>query len=367
MAEAIPEGITRVDVVSAVAAFSSGAEHDFAASIAYDLLYEGSRYPPKAILGLAARRLTGQVLKPSDFSGGQSSKCFRVLRDLGFEIVEKPGASQTSYAIITENDESQWHDETGVRYHFPKRYTKILQPGVRVIYYKGRLKNAVFKDDRLSPAPHYFGMATVGQVFQDSASVKGDLYCDIEDYVEFSKALLAKVDDDYLEDIPPSQAANYWRDGVRRISTAVYEQIVEWAAAEGAVVLQPPSVDLPGEEKPSTKFIEGAVKSVVVNAYERNPKARNACVGHHGFVCAVCGFNFVHLYGDIGQDFIHVHHVKDIASIGAEYEVDPIDDLRPVCPNCHAMLHKAKPAMSIEKLKAIIGDRKVTLPVMPPA
>lgn len=61
--------------------------------------------------------------------------------------------------------------------------------------------------------------------------------------------------------------------------------------------------------------------------------------------------NFEERYGEIGKGFIHVHHEVEISTIGEDYEIDPIDDLKPVCPNCHAMLHKRKPAYSIDELK----------------
>jgi 5-methylcytosine-specific restriction protein A len=71
----------------------------------------------------------------------------------------------------------------------------------------------------------------------------------------------------------------------------------------------------------------------------------------------VCGFDFAKLYGEIGEGFIHVHHLRDLATVGGEYEVDPIKDLRPVCPNCHAMLHVETPAIGIEDLRALIAAR----------
>jgi hypothetical protein len=109
------------------------------------------------------------------------------------------------------------------------------------------------------------------------------------------------------------------------------------------------------EEVPSpARFVEGAVRRVFVNAYERSPTARRACIAHHGTDCAACGFNFVQVYGPMGEGFIHVHHLRDLATIGEEYEVDPVADLRPVCPNCHAMLHTRTPAMSVEELRRIV-------------
>jgi 5-methylcytosine-specific restriction enzyme A len=99
---------------------------------------------------------------------------------------------------------------------------------------------------------------------------------------------------------------------------------------------------------------EGATQSVMVNQYERNASARRLALNHWGHRCCVCGFDFERRYGAIGRGFIHVHHVVDIASIGVEYEIDPVNDLRPVCPNCHAMLHTQRPAMSVEELRQML-------------
>ncbi|WMJ71641.1 HNH endonuclease [Cytophagaceae bacterium ABcell3] len=101
---------------------------------------------------------------------------------------------------------------------------------------------------------------------------------------------------------------------------------------------------------------EGAKRSITVNAYERNSKARLMCIRHFGSTCQVCDFNFESVYGQIGKDYIHVHHLVKVADIGEEYEVNPITDLRPVCPNCHAMLHKKEPPYSIDELKDIISN-----------
>lgn len=109
-----------------------------------------------------------------------------------------------------------------------------------------------------------------------------------------------------------------------------------------------------GEQPTARTFVEGAIRSVSVDAYERNPKARKACIAHYGYRCVVCNFDFVKVYGDIGEGFIHVHHLNDLASIGEEHEVDPIADLRPVCPNCHAMLHVETPAIPIAKLRKLV-------------
>jgi 5-methylcytosine-specific restriction protein B len=86
----IPDGITQDDVAQAIADLEQGqTDHRFRDSTGYDLLYDGKRYPPKAVIGLAARRLRGRHLDPNEFSGGADSKCFSVLRNLGYQIVAK--------------------------------------------------------------------------------------------------------------------------------------------------------------------------------------------------------------------------------------------------------------------------------------
>lgn len=106
------------------------------------------------------------------------------------------------------------------------------------------------------------------------------------------------------------------------------------------------------------ELIEGAKKQIVVNAYERNKAARDICIKIHGLSCQVCDMNFEETYGEIGKDFIHVHHINPLAARNSTYQVNPEKDLIPVCPNCHAMLHKENPLISIERLREIVKSRR---------
>ena len=103
---------------------------------------------------------------------------------------------------------------------------------------------------------------------------------------------------------------------------------------------------------------EGAVKSVKVNKYERNPSARKKCIAHHGAVCAVCRIDFGTQYGGVASGYIHVHHVVPISSIKKTYLLDPIKDLVPVCPNCHAVIHHGvKTPRTITEVRSLMGLR----------
>jgi len=103
---------------------------------------------------------------------------------------------------------------------------------------------------------------------------------------------------------------------------------------------------------------EGAVRQVLVNVYERNPVARAKCIEHFGAECAVCGINFGRAYGLIAEGFIHVHHLRPLSTIRGEYVVDPVKDLRPVCPNCHAVLHLLDDPSRVEELSKTVSARR---------
>ena len=115
---------------------------------------------------------------------------------------------------------------------------------------------------------------------------------------------------------------------------------------------------LPEEIDPKEVYKEGASTTVTVNQYERSLVARLKCLEHHGYKCTVCAFDFENLYGDIGKKYIHVHHIVPISEIGREYELNPVKDLIPICPNCHAMIHITRPALNINQLKQIIDKNE---------
>lgn len=212
MVDKIPNSITRQHILMAISGLDSGVTHAFGESTGYDVLHDGRRYAPKAVVGLAAAELLGATLGPYDFKGGLKSKCFRTLLKNGF-------------TIVTKGDTNPFPDEIN-----PKE-------------------------------PH----------------------------------------------------------------------------------------------------LEGTVQQVLVNRYERNSEARAKSIAHYGMACRVCGFDFKVAYGTIGEGFIHVHHIVPLSQIGASYTVDPIADLRPVCPNCHAMLHKRLPPYTIEELKSVLKTANPSL------
>ncbi|MDO4756940.1 MAG: HNH endonuclease [Parabacteroides sp.] len=114
-------------------------------------------------------------------------------------------------------------------------------------------------------------------------------------------------------------------------------------------------------EKDATLLFEGRAKKVTINVYERNAEARNLCIQKHGCSCTVCGINFKTVYGQLGENFIHVHHIIPLHKIKKGYMVDGEKDLIPVCPNCHAMLHKEinGQCLSVDELIEIVKKNRL--------
>ena len=156
--------------------------------------------------------------------------------------------------------------------------------------------------------------------------------------------------EELLQEFPEVAWNNLMGSGVR-VADEVADQLVEyWFKHAG---IEPDN--FPDEV---TTYVEGGTKSVLVNRYERNPAARRACLDEFGAVCAVCGFNGEESFGEAGAGLIHVHHKIEISEVGQEYEVDPLRDLVPVCPNCHAMIHRRRPAYSIEEVQSLLRSPK---------
>lgn len=106
----------------------------------------------------------------------------------------------------------------------------------------------------------------------------------------------------------------------------------------------------------ASDIYEGIKQQIIVNKYERSSIARARCLEAHGHTCKICNFDFETTYGKVGEGFIHVHHLKPLHTIGQSYKINYETDLIPVCPNCHAMLHRkaGDNELSVDELKNLV-------------
>ncbi|MDU9391860.1 HNH endonuclease [Pseudomonas sp. zfem002] len=261
--------------------------------------------------------------------------------------------------VIVENDTSQWEDQTGAVYHFPKRYLKLLAEGTEAIYYKGRIKDKAFASDRLSATPHYFGTARIGKIYSDGRNDEGNLFALIENFKPFESAVPFKIDGEYLEAIAVPRPKNYWRIAVRPITPEVYDAILSHATLKTVPV---DATALYSEEDPLIfeSANEGNKLSYFGTRYERRKDLRAKAIAIHGLDCKACGFDFEKAYGEHAKGFIHVHHVVPISRFEGEKAVNPATDLVTLCANCHAMVHRKRDmTLSVDELKGMLRGRWV--------
>ena len=138
-----------------------------------------------------------------------------------------------------------------------------------------------------------------------------------------------------------------------------------WAIVDtpsSAPALSPKAL-FPDEVQLAPGLYEGAVTQIMVNRFERSREARAKCIAHYGTKCQACDQSLEETYGERGAGFIHVHHSRPLSTIRESYEVDPIADLRPVCPNCHAMLHIRgdDDLLTVDELRAILEQQRKTI------
>ncbi|MCB0539633.1 MAG: HNH endonuclease [Chitinophagales bacterium] len=109
------------------------------------------------------------------------------------------------------------------------------------------------------------------------------------------------------------------------------------------------------EKSNQATFDEGFKKVIAKEITVRNRKVVSDAKMQHGVICTVCGFNFAKKYGTHGFGFIEMHHLNPLKD---GQRKTTTDDLRPVCANCHRMLHKGDRLLSIVELKQIIKNQK---------
>lgn len=164
----------------------------------------------------------------------------------------------------------------------------------------------------------------------------------------------------HLPDVRTDGSRRWWSIlslGHHTKSGFIWQMLPEVALAlEELGWVAPPVQGLPEEVNDADTLVEGATARVFVNAYERSSEARRRCLAHHGRSCCICGFDFGAKYGPAASGFIHVHHIVPLSTIRGRYEVDPLRDLRPVCANCHAVIHLGGGCRTIDEMKALLSS-----------
>ncbi|MDD5037301.1 MAG: HNH endonuclease [Methylococcaceae bacterium] len=241
----------------------------------------------------------------------------------GYTIYEFPGSGRDGNGVkrhyillrFAENGKEQTLLEINIPYEYNKKIGAI----------RGRIAADV--------DGHYILRSTIGMAMAGRINIRKRIEDDLSHRIV------------NIDDRPWINICNIDDFDIDRVIEVL--QVIR--ACKDEILFPPEEIFDPGD------IVEGARQTVIVNKYERDAVARRACIEHWGVNCNVCGFSFKKQYGDYGSGFIHVHHLKPLAEIGEEYHLNAIKDMRPVCPNCHAMLHRSTPALTIDALRRILS------------
>jgi 5-methylcytosine-specific restriction protein A len=107
------------------------------------------------------------------------------------------------------------------------------------------------------------------------------------------------------------------------------------------------------------EFPEGRVLYRLHRLRERNRElvrlAKEKAMDEHGrLFCTACGFDFAAVYGEIGWGVIDCHHLLALADLAAE-RATRLSDVALVCPNCHRIIHRKRPWLSLDRLTELIA------------
>jgi predicted restriction endonuclease len=116
------------------------------------------------------------------------------------------------------------------------------------------------------------------------------------------------------------------------------------------------------DEDFATEYPEGRQLYVRHRKLERNAKvakaAKNKRLKQTGDLrCDVCGFSFKKRYGPLGAGFIEAHHTVPISQFKGQ-KITRVEDIALVCSNCHRMLHKGNPLLSIAALRKLLKSSR---------
>jgi hypothetical protein len=154
MPNSLTEGLTSANVLSAIRAIDRGVAHPFGPPIRYELLYEGKRYPPKAVVGLAVKHASGRIIGPEDFSAGEApGQANYILRRLGFTVVNKdePDVASTNFYITSRSfalptDANEMADSLWFNIWQPRLWPyRELQLGDPLFWYDPTIQSIVWR------------------------------------------------------------------------------------------------------------------------------------------------------------------------------------------------------------------------------
>ena len=180
-------------------------------------------------------------------------------------------------------------------------------------------------------------------------------------------AVEAELSDVILADLlerPKYYPYSPYRDGFRG-SQGIYLTKLTTSLAEafreisGSVAQSGQGGEVQGAAR---AFAEGERARRETNLFRRNPALRSAAIAKHGLRCFGCECTLGELYGPLGEGYIEIHHLDPLGEridfMAPEATMTTVDDVAPLCPSCHRMIHRRRPALTIGELRLALATAK---------
>ncbi len=354
--DSVPEGITRQDILDAIRDLDAGVGHAFLDSHTFDVVHGGERYPPKAVVGLAARRVLGRSLDPSEFRGERGSKAFRLLKRCGFLIEPKPLGPAPEFEVGQRyHRQKEIHDRFGGQRQggmsTPKDYHVVFlftgdrgrQHGYRdemradgTFWYTGEGQKGNMRMTKCNRALHnHHALGKRVHLFEDAGrrhvryigeveylghhhEDRPDRDGDLRSAIVFELALLA---DRSSRDVqPPSSPApevpldHRWAKSLRKKPLGELRRLA---------LAPPPRRSTPEAHRR--------------NVYQRSEAVREYVLKRAGGTCEGCGAEAPFTTKD-GRPYLEPHHTTRLADGGPDHPAHVLA----LCPTCHRRVHYGK-------------------------
>jgi hypothetical protein len=199
MPQAIPKGLTREHVIKAIADLDAGIDHSFGTPTGYELVHDGKRYAPKSVIGVAFRHITGEILGPDSFSGGEApGQANFELRRLGFtveakttdepkELTGKPWSDDECKLLIADYFTMLQLDLIGRKYN-KAEHNRLLREKLTT-----RSKKSVeFKHQNVSAVLLKLGLPCIDG-YKPAMNYQRSLVENVQAYLEANKAMLEMI------------------------------------------------------------------------------------------------------------------------------------------------------------------------------
>ncbi|WP_286145483.1 HNH endonuclease [Bacillus sp. AFS077874] len=351
----IPKNINKEYIIMAIKKIEKEGVPERRESTRFNLLYEGKVYPPKYLISIANIFANGKEYSSLLFSGGEETNKF--LKGLGFRIIENELEIDTkknsnskslksfSWEIISEDLAIKTLDKSAFLHHGTG-----IPRDIRGYFNVQQMEKGERKEIVLEYRENVY-LAVIEMENRNTSRTRLFWKSDFSDVIKnrFPKVYM------YFKDKEEGSEIDVPKLNFQKVRGESNKYIVELLSPiDNKVIVE----DIESEEIEWDELrTDGKIITYYGKRYERDPINRKRAIEIHGLSCLACGFNFEEIYGDRGKDFIEVHHVKPLSTIGEEVSIDPMEDLVPVCSNCHRMIHRKKEkVLTIEELRVILSN-----------